>query len=126
MSLKRRLTSMEAGIALGVASLAGQVAMTTPASASGAGSVNCSYNSETNIVGVWVQVTNGTSGWASRWNNGYGGNYYSYYEIDNGKSYSLHIGCGGTPSSWHKTYYTGSRTGYHDWVCSQAYGCVES
>lgn len=104
----------------------GSTAITAPhASAAGSGDVQCYYVSN-EVVGIWVQVSGGTSGWATRWNDGYGGNYYSYYEIDNGKSYTLHIGCGGTPDRWGITFYTSPQTGYHDWVCSVSYGCIMS
>jgi hypothetical protein len=49
------------------------------------------------VVGVWVNVSGGTSGWASRTGSGYS-QTWSYNT--QGKSYSLTVGCGGTPAHW--------------------------
>lgn len=70
------------------------------------------------VVGIWVQVVNGTSGWATRWNDGYGGNYYSYPPIDQGKQYSVHVGCSGTSQNWGGRFYSPVVTGYQDWICT--------
>ncbi|MEV0129357.1 hypothetical protein AB0H83_12975 [Dactylosporangium sp. NPDC050688] len=66
-----------------------------PASAANSGSAMCANQDP--VVGVWVNVSGGTSGWASRSGSGYSQNW-SYNT--QGKSYSLTVGCGGTPQQW--------------------------
>lgn len=93
------------------------------------GTVDCTYGNN-DVVGVWVKVRNGKSGWANhhpRPSSDY--HSYSYYEIDAGKTYQLHVGCGGTPQNWAATFVTTYVTGYKDWACSvfnYSYSCVES
>ena len=55
-----------------------------------------------NVVGVWVTVNGGKSGWAS-WHPVGDGSYpaqatWSYNT--QGKFYRLTVGCGGKPSDW--------------------------
>lgn len=66
----------------------------SPASA-GSGNVMCA--NQATVVGVWVDVNGGTDGWATRTGSGYSQGW-SYNT--QGKSYSLHVGCGGTPQNW--------------------------
>lgn len=88
-----RKVSMLAASAALVSGLS--AAATGTASAANAGSVTCANQSA--VVGVWVNVSGGVSGWASRSGSGYQ-QYWSYNT--QGKSYSLTVGCGGTPSKW--------------------------
>jgi hypothetical protein len=78
--------------------LAGTVAAllgAAPAQAANSGSAMCA-NQDT-VVGVWVNVSGGTSGWATRTGSGYQQNW-SYNTQS--KQYSLTVGCGGTPANW--------------------------
>jgi hypothetical protein len=63
--------------------------------AANSGSITC-FNSG-DVVGVWVNVSGGSSGWASRTGSGIQQNW-SYNT--QGRSYSLTVGCGGSPSRW--------------------------
>jgi hypothetical protein len=122
--MKRRVFSMLAALALALGGLfIGTSA--SPALAAGSGDVQCVYGNNA-VVGVWVEVSGGTSGWATRWSDGNGGNFYSYYEIDNGKTYRVHVGCSGTPQNWGITFYSPWVTGYRDWICTSGYGCYAS
>lgn len=49
------------------------------------------------VVGVWVNVSGGSSGWASRTGSGYQ-QQWSYNTQS--RSYSLTVGCGGSPARW--------------------------
>lgn len=66
-----------------------------PASAANGGRVMCANQAA--VVGVWVQVSGGVSGWAGRSGSGYeqGWSYNTQ-----GRSYKLTVGCGGTPARW--------------------------
>jgi hypothetical protein len=125
--LRNRSNRVRVGLlslALTLALAAG--ALTAPhASAAGSGDVQCVYGNN-QVVGVWVEVSGGTSGWATRWSDGYGGNFYSYSAIGAGKWHRLHVGCSGTPQNWGITFYTPWVTGYHDWVCTTGVGCYQS
>src|SRR5690606_20258506 len=96
------------------------------------GTVTCFWDNNAE-VGVWVNATYGTDGWASWSPNGNGGINYSY-NLSQASSYTLTIGCGGTPSAWNKPFRTYPDTTvngqYYDWVCSfqsgLGYICMES
>lgn len=65
------------------------------ASAANEGWVTC-YN-QSNVVGVWVNVSGGRSGWATRTGTG----FQQKWKYDTqSKSYSVTVGCGGTTSKW--------------------------
>lgn len=90
--LKRRVGS---GLAVAALVVAGVAVSAVPANAA-SGTVTCATS---NVVGVWVNVSGGTSGWASRTATSDPHiNYYSYNT--QGKSWSVNVGCGGTPSNW--------------------------
>lgn len=88
----RRALSVALATLLGVSGLG---LADTPAYAANAGTAMCA-NQDT-VVGVWVNVSGGTSGWAARSGSGYS-QHWSYNT--QGKSYSLTVGCGGTPANW--------------------------
>jgi hypothetical protein len=121
--MKRRLASLLSAMILTVGGML--TGAPTPASAAGSGDVQCVYGNN-QVVGIWVEVSGGTSGWATRWNDGYGGNYYSYPAIDQGKTYRLHVGCSGTSQNWGITFYSSWVVGYYDWICTTGYGCYMS
>jgi hypothetical protein len=101
------------------------VAVASPAHASVSGSVTCFYGNNAE-VGVWVNAGS-KSGWATMWDNGNGGKFYSYGAISAGTTYRLHVGCGGTPQNWGITFYTPWVSGgYYDWICTSGYNCYQS
>lgn len=65
------------------------------ASAANSGTATCADQST--VVGVWVTVSGGTSGWATRSGSGF---EQSWRYNTQGKSYKLTVGCGGTPARW--------------------------
>ena len=97
------------------------------------GTVDCTYGNNAE-VGVWVNAASGTDNFASWHTNSNGGIDYSY-TLSQASSYDLHIGCGGTTSSWGITMYTYPdrfvNGQYYDWVCGWqgsgvGYACVAS
>lgn len=51
-----------------------------------------------NIVGMWVEVSGGTSGWATLTQTSV--NVYDWYFDAQGKEWRAHVGIGGTPQNW--------------------------
>lgn len=109
------------------------VAAPSASAASGtiSGSIQCGYGNN-QVVGVWVDAASGTDGWATTWNNGLGGKNYSY-NLSQSSSYTLHVGCGGTPQNWGSSMTAGPVSGqYYDWVCTYGaatgwkYRCYQS
>ena len=69
------------------------------------------------VEGVWVAANSGGSGWAS-WGVAGSTDYAWFsYTLPNGGSYSVHVGCGGSPSRWNTANYsvTVSASGYEFW-----------
>ena len=66
--------------------------------AANAGRAYCVDGEE--VVGVWVTVQGGKSGWAER---GGQGSSQSWSYSTQGKSYKLTVGCGGSPQSWRES-----------------------
>jgi len=93
--LRRWIRMLTAGCALSFVAIAGGLSAANVASAANSGSVMCANQST--VVGVWVQVSGGTSGWASRSGSGYY-NFWSYNT--QGRPYILTVGCGGSPARW--------------------------
>jgi hypothetical protein len=92
-------------LAAGTAFAAGVTAATLPAASASAsifgfqasGLVSCANGWQ--VVGVWVNA-GGSSGWASLSAvNRYGQRSYSR-GIDAHPTYTLNVGCGGTPQNW--------------------------
>lgn len=118
MKMPRRLLTALAALLLGVVMTVG-VPPTNAYAASGTitGSVDCFYGNGQE-VGVWVNATNGTDGWATLTPGSYGETYYSY-TLSQSSTYTLHVGCSGTPQNWGATMYTPVVNGNHyTWVCS--------
>jgi hypothetical protein len=65
------------------------------ADAANDGQVICMNSAE--VVGVWVAVQDGASGWARRTGQG---NAQNWHYDTQGKPYELHVGCGGSPAEW--------------------------
>lgn len=61
------------------------------------GQISCS--SGKSVVGVWVEAAQGR-GWSPWKGVGNGDNADYWYTLPTKETYSLHIGCGGTKSSW--------------------------
>lgn len=116
---RRRLRASLAVLAMIVAGIFVGVG---PAAAATSGYVSCMNNTE--VVGVWVNVSGGTSGWASR--SGSGWQQQWSYGNTAGKSYSLTVGCGGTSQNWASSTYTSTyRTDWSNincWPPQGAYG----
>lgn len=83
-----------------------------PASAQAATTVsgNVTCVDGRSVVGVWVDASSGGSGWATRTNINGSTQRYSY-ALPNGGSYSVRVGCGGTPANWATSNASGSVSG---------------
>ena len=68
---------------------------TGQANAADSGSVDCVDGEP--VVGVWVDVQDGDSGWARR--SGQGSHQGWSYNTQ-GRPYSLNVGCGDSPQHW--------------------------
>ncbi|HJQ07206.1 MAG TPA: hypothetical protein VJ872_17280 [Nocardioides sp.] len=91
-----RLRSITLAVVATLALLAGGFTFGAgTASAATSGYAMCA--NQANVVGVWVNVSGGVSGWATRTGSGYSQRWA--YNTQ-GRSYSLTVGCGGTPQSW--------------------------
>jgi hypothetical protein len=109
--------------ALGALFVAGAAVLVyaTPAAASASGTVTC--NGEP-VVGVWIEKVSGTgsSGWA--WTPNDGDQTQDYYRenISSSATYNVHVGCGGSTSSWkYPTKSISPQSGNADWVCIPGY-----
>lgn len=90
MKFKKILLAGVAALSLTSASLA------TPKVAHAAGG-NVFDGDQRTIVGMWVEVQGGRSGWAKLGGSGY--NRTWYYDTQ-GKPYQVHVGVDGTPLRW--------------------------
>ena len=64
----------------------------------------------------------GTSGWAWTPNNGQWTQPYHRENISSSATFNVHVGCGGTPSSWkYVTTSVNPQSGTADWVCIPGY-----
>lgn len=73
-----------------------------PAHAS-SGTVTCASSA---VVGMWVDVSGGSSGWASLSSTS-NPNIKSWSYDTGSKKWSANIGCGGTPQNWDKSVHLG-------------------
>ena len=62
-----------------------------------AGTVTCKDG--LSIIAVWVKASSGASGWASIARTSQSSTRYAY-TLENGGTYSLHVGCGGWWHNW--------------------------
>ena len=117
----RRMLRLLAAMAIAAT---GFVAAASPAGASvRSGNVHC-YADHQNVVGVWVEVSGGGSGWAQWSGNTASSSTWWKYDVPAGRSYRLHVGCGGTRSSWAsntKCAWT-TKTSSSNWTIVYAYG----
>lgn len=77
------------------------------------------------VEGIWVIGQSSTSGWA--WMSAPGNTHSQVsfsYTLNNGGSFDLHVGCGGTPQNWASTSTSGwfsySNHDYHCYDTSNA------
>ncbi len=80
------------------------------------GYVECQTQS---VEGVWIQASNGDSGWSPYWPSASNPDYATYqYTLGSGGQYSVHVGCGGTQSSWAVATYSDAFSGpTNDFYC---------
>jgi hypothetical protein len=71
------------------------------------------------IVGVWVQASQG-SGFSSWKSIGDGSTADYWYTLSTTESYSLHVGCGGTPQTWEVAAYSPVVSGSHN-----SFDCID-
>jgi len=113
---RRTGTRRAAAILTSIAMLtAGTLLATTgTAGASNGGSVMCVNQAP--VVGVWVNVQGGRSGWAGRSGSGF---QQGWAYNTQGRPYSLTVGCGGSPARWASS---SSTTSYRrDWTNINCY-----
>lgn len=65
---------------------------------------NVMDGNQRNIVGMWVEVDGGGSGWAKLTGSGYSRGWEFNTK---GRRYRLHVGVGGTPQRWEKNIKSG-------------------
>jgi hypothetical protein len=73
---------------------------------------------ELSVEGVWIQANSGGSGFAALRNvNGYTKNFS--FALPHGGAWTVHVGCGGSPSAWRYTPNGKSTTTatYKSWLC---------
>ena len=70
---------------------------------------NVMDESQREIVGMWVEVQGGRSGWATLRGQGYS---KTWYYNTQGKPYQVHVGVGGSPQHWENSIHS-------DWIYSQ-------
>jgi hypothetical protein len=90
--------------------------VTATAATNISGSIQCE---STSVEGVWIQSANGGSGWAP-WVSSAARSYYATYSytLPKGGEYSVHVGCGGTTSSWKVAEYSNFYGGtVNDFYC---------
>lgn len=105
-TLKARLSTAAISAAL---AMSGFLLNAPAAHAANSGYVMCADQSA--IVGIWVDVKGGRSGWAARGGSGHS-QTWSYNT--QGREYALHVGCGGTPMNWRTNVRSGyTKTGYN-------------
>ncbi|HEY5833410.1 hypothetical protein [Streptomyces sp.] len=67
------------------------------------------------VVGVWVQTANAAHSRFAAWKGvGDGSTADWWTDLPMNESYSLNVGCGGTPSSWRTSNHTGVHSGAHN------------
>jgi hypothetical protein len=108
MQAKRWAVTLVCALVLIVGMAAG--AGSAHASAAISGHVTCMTETQA-VEGIWVAANSGGSGWAN-WTP-VGANWYASfnYTLPNGGSYSLHVGCGGSPQHWNMALYSSTVSG---------------
>jgi hypothetical protein len=88
-----------------------KAAVVTTASFKVTGQISCT--SGNSVEGVWVQASDG-AGYAAWKGLGNGSTSNWWFTLIKQESYSLHVGCGGTTSSWAVATYSPTVTGAHN------------
>jgi len=85
------------------------------------GYIECQSQS---VEGVWIQASSSDSGWAPFWPSASDPDYATYqYTLGSGGQYAVHVGCGGTQSSWGVATYSDSFSGpTNDFYCYDSGG----
>ena len=87
------------------------------------GYVKCLPDATKRVVGVYVEGATGGSGWAG-WHALPGQPNVAWFSrtLPNGSSYTVHVGCGGTPQHWELaiTSLTGVQGSGHTFTCYDA------
>ena len=92
-------------VALGLVGLFG---FTTKEVDAAQGYIMTSGNTDNNIVGVWVEVQGGTSGWAQLRSGNPNTNYSKTWSYNTqGKRWQAHVGINGTSQKWDTTIKSG-------------------
>lgn len=78
-----------------------------------------SYSTELKIVGIWIEVEGGTSGWA--WLSSNQLQRASWNYDTQGKKWRAHIGVGGDPQNWLYKVYTPWTTSTSDGLSLEVY-----
>jgi len=74
------------------------------------GKVLCIDNER--MIGVWVSAANGGSGFAHWYKTNSNGSEAAFrYDLPNGGTYNIHVGCGGSTQDWENTDYTENGSG---------------
>lgn len=108
----RRCVTGGALVALALSSL---LARPAAAASTIGGTVMCAGS--TPVVGVWIDQSSGTDGWAQRWSTGAAHeNAWRYYN-SNGGSYRVVVGCGGTPQYWGSSNRSNFVSGWRSFTC---------
>ncbi|MFJ9907491.1 hypothetical protein ACIRVK_32170 [Streptomyces sp. NPDC101152] len=105
---KRALALAAAGAAL----VTGAMTTATAASASTTVSGSLSCVSGNAVEGVWVAANSSSSGWAIlSAASGSASSVSWHYSLNNGGTYYIHVGCGGSPSHWATNNYSSTVSG---------------
>jgi hypothetical protein len=94
-------------------------ATSSATSANGQISGQVSCTSGNSVEGVWVAAAQG-SGWAQWQGLGNGSTSNYWYTLPTSEPYSLHVGCGGTPSSWAVAAYSPQVSGTQN-----SFNCID-
>lgn len=84
--------TVSAAVAMGLG-----LALVAPGQANAANSGSATCVDGADVVGVWVEVQRGNSGWAKRTGQG---SRQGWSFNTQGKKYKLTVGCGGSPQRW--------------------------
>jgi len=121
MQVKHVIRSMAVVVTLAASAL---TVMATPAAATvRSGNVYC-WADYQNVVGIWVEVSGGGSGWAQWSGNTSSSSTWWRYDVPSGRSYRLHVGCGGTKQNWRTNTRCGwtTKTTSSNWSIVYVYG----
>lgn len=122
MRATRSLGALAAAVGLALGSgVAMQVVGVSAAGASThiSGSVTC--DNGWTVEGIWIAAQKGGSGWAA-WTS-YGPSASFSFSLPYGGAWTVHVGCGGRPSTWRSKPdgISSTTSTYMDWQCDNPY-----